>query len=98
VKSFIKFCKDVVQPFYDSHGCRRYELFFASKVREQYFSYQVSQEENRYTEQFIFDSLKDFECFLKLNEFDPQAKEIVESYGKKFQVSSCIFTIFEQKA
>ena len=68
------------------------------KVEKKYFSYQIFPEKNRYTEQLIFNSVDDFRDFLGLNECDPKAKEIIDSYEKKFQVSSCNFTILEQKA
>jgi len=54
------------------------------KVEKQYFSYQIFPEKNRYTEQFIFDSVDDFRDFLELNERDPKAKGIIDSYEKKF--------------
>jgi len=97
LESFIRFCRDELKPFYESHGCKRFELFILIEVRKRYFSYQTTQKGNRYTEQLIFNAIEEFENLLEVVESDSHAKEIIESYGKKFHVSSCNFTILTQK-
>jgi len=96
-ESFIQFCECELKPFYESHGCKRWELFMPAKDKKRYFSYQAFQEENRYTEQLIFDCIEDFENLLEVVRCDSNAKKVIESYEKRFHVSSCTFTILEQK-
>lgn len=95
--NFVKFVKEKLKPLHESHGCKRLELFMPLKVQKKYFQYQFTQKGNRYTEQLIFNDLQDFENFLKAVGKDPRAKEILESYEKEFNVSSCSFTILAQK-
>lgn len=96
-EDFLRFAQEKLKPFHESHGCKRLELFTPLEVQKKYFSYQVLQKRNRYTEQLIFDDLGDFENFLGAVEKDPCSKEIIESYGKEFNVSGCSFTILTQK-
>lgn len=98
MEDFVKFVKEELKPFHESHGCKRLELFMPTELQRRYFSYQITQERNRYTEQLIFNDLKGFESFLEAVEKDPRGKEITESYGKRFNVSSCTFTILTQGA
>lgn len=67
------------------------------ETRKKYFSYHFTQKKNRYTEQVIFNDLKDFENFLEAIEKDTPAKKIIESYMKRFNASSCSFTVLTQK-
>jgi len=97
LESFLRFARETLKPFHESHGCKRLELFIPMEPQKKYFSYQVSQKRNRYTEQLIFDDLKDFENFLKAVEKDPHSKEILESYDKEFSVSDCSFIILTQE-
>lgn len=97
LEDFIKFVKEKLKPFHESHGCKRLQLFMPIELEKKYFPYQVTQERNRYTEQLIFNDLKDFESFLEAVEKDPRGKEITGSYGKRFNVSSCTFMILTQK-
>jgi hypothetical protein len=98
LENFIRFAKERLKPFHESHGCKRLELFIPMELQKRYFSHQVAQKRNRYTEQMIFNDVKDFEIFLEAVEKDPQSKEIIESYEKEFNVSSCSFTILMQEA
>jgi len=95
--NFIEFVKEKLKPFHEWHGCKRLELFIPLKVQKKYFPYQVNQKGNKYIEQLIFNDLQDFENFLEAVGKDPHAKEILESYEKEFNVSSCTFTIQSQK-
>jgi len=97
LESFIQFSKDKLKPFYESHGCKRWELFVPMEVKRTYFPFQTVQEANRYTEQLILNSIEEFENLLEAVEKDPQATELMESFEKKFNVSSCNFTILAQK-
>jgi len=97
LESFLQFAGEKLKPFHESHGCKRLELFTPMDVKKRYFSYQVTQERNRYTEQLIFDDLEDFENFLKAVEKDPRSKEIIESYDEEFNVSECRFIILTQE-
>ena len=63
--SFVEFVKEKLKPFHETHGCKRLELFMPLKVQKKYFRYQVSQKENRYVEQLIFNELKNFRIFFK---------------------------------
>jgi len=97
LESFLRFAREKLKPFHESHGCKRLELFIPIDVKKRYFSYQVKQKRNRYTEQLIFRNLEDFENFLEAVEKDPHSKDILESYGKEFNVSDCSFTILTQE-
>ena len=97
LESFLRFAKEKLKLFHESHGCKRLEVFISMEIEKKYFSYQVSQKRNRYTEQLIFDDLKDFENFLEAVEKDPHSKEILESYDKEFNVSDCSFIILTQE-
>jgi len=97
LESFLEFVEEKLKPFYELQGCMRYELFMPMEMKKKYFSFQVTQKRNRYIEQLIFNDVKDFENFLEAVEKDTHAKELMESYRKKFNVSSCSFTIFTQK-
>lgn len=94
---FVKFAKEKLEPFYESHDCKRFELFIPVETKKKYFRYQVTQKRNRYTEQLIFNNLKSFEDFLEAVEKDPRSKEIIDKYGKEFNVSDCTFEISTQK-
>lgn len=96
LESFLRFAREKLKPFHKSHGCKRLELFIPMDVQKRYFSYQVKQKRNRYTEQLIFDNLKAFEDFLDAVKKDPQTEEIIGRYGREFNVSSCSFTVLAQ--
>lgn len=96
LEGFLKFAREELKPFYESHGCKRFELFMPAAVGKEFFSYQITQKRNRYTEQLIFGSLKDFENFLEAVEKDPQAEQVIGKYGREFNVSSCRFTVLTQ--
>lgn len=98
LESFLEFVEEKMKPCYESHGCKRYELFMPLDVKKQYFSFQDTPKRNRYIEQLVFNDVKSFEKFLEALEKEPQAKELTESYRRKFNVSSCSFTILAQKA
>lgn len=97
MEDFLKFAKDKLKPFHESHGCKRLELFIPLDVGKKYFPYQSTQKRNRYTEQLIFNDLQDFEKFLEDVKKDPQAEEIIGRYEREFNVSSCSFTIWAQE-
>lgn len=97
LESFIRFVEDKLKPFYESHGCKRFEFFTPVETGKRYFSFQVTQEKTRYTEQVTFNDIKDFENLLEAVKRDSHARELMESYGKIFNVSSCSFTILTQK-
>lgn len=97
LESFLKFAKEKLKPLYESYGCKRYELFTPTEAKKKYFLYQFTQKRNRYIEQMIFNDIESLEKFLEAVEKDTSAKEIIESYRKKFNVSSCSFTILTQK-
>jgi hypothetical protein len=97
IECFIEFVKEKLKPFHESHGCKRLELFMPMELHKKYFPYQAVQKGNRYTEQLIFNDLKDFEKFLQAVEKDPRGKEITASYGREFNFSSCTFLILAQK-
>lgn len=96
LESFIRFTEDELKPFYESHGCKRWELFMPMEVEKKYFSYHTVQKANRYTEQLIFDSIGDFEKIPETVRNDSRAREIMENFGRKFGVSSCSFTILRK--
>ncbi len=96
-QSFFDFAIKKLKPLYESHGCRRYELFTPMDTRKKYFPYQITQEGNRYTEQLVFDDVKDFENLLKSIEGDSQSRQIIQEYEREFNVSSCNFIILTQK-
>ncbi|MDH5494606.1 MAG: hypothetical protein OEY24_02740 [Candidatus Bathyarchaeota archaeon] len=96
LEDFVKFAKEKLKPFHESHGCKRVELFMPMEVQKKYFPYQTIHKRNRYIEQLIFDDLKAFEDFLDAVKKDPQAEEIIGRYGREFNVSSCSFTVLAQ--
>lgn len=96
LEDFLKFAKEKLKPLYESHNCERYELFMPMEVKK-YFSYQFTQKKNKYTEQMIFKEIENFEKFFDAVEKDTHTREIVENYIKKFNASSCSFTILDQK-
>ena len=95
-EDFLVFAKEKLRPFYESHGCRRYELFI-SMDSEKYFSYQFMQKNNRYVEQLFFDDIETFESFHKSVGTDSHALEMVGTYEKEFGVSSCSFVILREE-
>lgn len=97
LESFIRFCKDELKPFYESHGCKRWELFVPIEAKKTYFAYQTTPKANRYTEQLIFNNTEEFEDLLEAVREDPLATELMGSFERKFNVSSCDFTILTQK-
>lgn len=97
LENFLEFVEKKMKPCYESYGCKRYELFIPLDVKKQYFSFQVTSKRNRYIEQLVFNDVEAFEKFLETMEKDLHAKELTESYRKKFNVSSCSFTILTQK-
>lgn len=98
LERFLEFVEEKMKPCYESLGCKRYELFMPLDVKKQYFSFQVTPKRNKYIEQLVFNNVEAFEKFLEALEEDPHTKELIESYRKKFNVSSCSFTILAQKA
>ncbi len=92
---FFQFAEQELKPFYESYGCERYELFIP--VEKKYFAYQIETKKTRYTEQILFPTLEDFERFLKEARKNPHAKEMTDSYRKKFRVKSVSFRILMQK-
>lgn len=97
VRDFVKFAKEKLKPFHEAHGCKRLEVFMPMELQKKYFPYQVDQRGNRYIEQLIFEDLKDFESFLEAVKEDPRSRELLNHYGKEFNVFSCSFRIFLQK-
>jgi hypothetical protein len=95
LKNFINFAKKSLKPFYESSGCKNYELYLPLKTDKQFFPYQIS-EENRYIERLIFNNFKDFENLYDIIEKDPKAQEIVGKYSREFQVKVCCFKIFDK--
>jgi len=93
---FLNYAQSKLKPFYKSHGCLRYELFFPIITEKQYFSYQISEDINRYTEQLIFKDLKVFNKFYESIEKDKSAQEIVGKYRKQFNITNCNFKISTQ--
>lgn len=96
LECFLSFVKKRLKPFYESKGCKRYELFFPMITEKKYFPYQISEKKNLYTEQLIFNELKDLERFFETIEKDHKAQEIVGMYTKEFEVSACSFKILMQ--
>lgn len=96
LEKFLNFAQQELKPFYESNGCKRYELFFPKITKRKYFSYHIPQKKNRYTEKLLFNDLKEFEKFFEFVEKDQTAKEILGKYGQKFNVSSCSFKILRQ--
>ncbi len=94
-EDFLKFAKEKLKPFYESHGCRRHELL-TSMDSKKYFSYQVVQKKNRYTEQLFFDDIEAFERFQKSVDTNSHVREMVGTYETKFGVTSVIFMIFRE--
>jgi len=97
VESFIQFVEEKLKPFYELHGCKRFELFMAMETDKKYFPFQVAQEKTRYTEQVTFSDIKDFEKVFEDVKRDKYSRELMESYSKIFNVSSCSFIILRQK-
>jgi len=94
-EDFLKFAKEKFKPFYESHGCRRHELF-TSMDPKKYFSYQIVQKRNRYIEQLFFDDIEAFEKFHNSVGTDSHVREIVGLYEKKFGATSCSFMILRE--
>lgn len=65
LESFLKFAEEKMKPFYKSHGCKRFELFMPMERKKRYFSYQITQKRNRYTEQVVFSDIEKFEKFIE---------------------------------
>ncbi len=97
LENFFQFVEKKMKPCYELYGCSRYELFLPLDVKKQYFSFQDTPKRNKYIEQLVFNDLEAFEKFLDTMEKDAHAKELTESYRKKFNVSSCSFIILAQK-
>ena len=92
---FINYSKEKLKLYYESHGCEKYSLFLP--VEKVYFSYQEVQNKTRYTEEFQFKSIEDYEKFLKDHETNPISNEITSVYRRKYKAHSCIIRIFEKK-
>jgi hypothetical protein len=95
-EKFLKFAKDTLKPFYESHGCKRYELLTSIDMGTTYFSYQTTLERYSYIEQLLFNSVEDFERFHESTGVDPKSRETVAMYEKEFGVSSCSFMILNE--
>jgi len=95
-EDFLVFAKEKLKAFYEFHGCRRYELF-TSVDSKKYFSYQVVQKKNKYTEQLFFDDVEAFESFHKSVGTDSHMREMVGTYEKEFGVTSCSFMILRKE-
>jgi hypothetical protein len=96
IESFLNFADESLKPFYESFGCIRYELFFPMITKKQFFSYQISEKNNRYMEQLIFSTIKDFEKFYESIEKDQRAQKMVGKYVEEFGISHCSFRILKQ--
>jgi hypothetical protein len=94
---FLKYVKEILKPFYESHGSIRYELFLPLKTNKQYFPYQISDNKNQYTEQLLFKDIKDFDNFYDSIEKDQAAQKVVGMYTKEFGINNCEFKILIQK-
>lgn len=94
---FLNYAKEKLKPFYESFGCVRYELFFPITTKKKYFSYQISDKKNRYTEQLIFMDIKDFEKFYEAIEKDQNAQNLVGKYVKEFDISECNFKMLKHE-
>jgi len=92
---FFQFAEQKLKPFYESYGCKRYALFIP--VEKRYFAYQIEAKKTKYTEQILFSTIEDFERFLERVRRDPHAKEMTDSYRKKFRVKSVSFKTLTQK-
>ncbi len=66
-------------------------------TEKKYFPYHNTEKKNRYTEQLIFDDLKDFEKFYDIVEKVKAAQELVGMYVKEFGISDCNFKILERR-
>ncbi len=97
VEGFLRFAKERLKPFFESRGCRRYELFTPMDSPKRYFSYQETPDTNRYTEQMVFDDVDDWDSFFESAEEDPEAREILASYEREFNVTSCAFMILNEE-
>ena len=96
-ESFLNYIKTTLKPFYESHGCLRYEIFFPLITDKKYFPYQISENETRYTEQLLFRDIKAFNKFYDSIEKDQNAQEVVGMYIKEFGINNCNFKILIQK-
>jgi hypothetical protein len=63
---------------------------------EKYFSYQEIQSKTRYTEQFEFYDVGEFEKWLLEHEENPDAREVTSGYRGKFKANSCLIRVFKQ--
>jgi quinol monooxygenase YgiN len=93
---FISFAQERLKPFYQSSGCKRYELLFPLNTEKEFFSYQISEEKNRYTERLTFENLRDFEELYEKIEKDQNAQDMIRKYRKDFQVKECYFKIYNK--
>jgi hypothetical protein len=91
---FIQWVEDTLKPYYESQGCVNYSFFLP--VKKKYFPYQETQSKNRYTEQFTFNDLEDYERFLLEHEENSKAKEITSAYRGRFKVHSCKMQVYNQ--
>jgi len=96
LESFLEFAENKLKPLYKSFNCIRYELFIPMETKK-YFPFHNFFKKNRYIEPLIFNDIKNFEKFLELAEENPLTKKVIESYRKKFNVTSCSFTILSKK-
>lgn len=64
-------------------------------TEKQYFPYQITEKNNRYTEQLLFETHKDFEKFYDAIEKEKAAQDLVGMYVKGFGISNCDFKILE---
>jgi len=91
---FLRWAEETLKPYYESRGCEEYSLFLP--VEKTYFSYQEAQARTRYTEQFKFGDMREYERFLLEHEEDPKAKEITSAYRGRFKAHSCVIRVFQQ--
>lgn len=96
LEAFIDFAEKKLKPFYESYGCLGYELYFPMTTEKKYFPYHITEKKNRYTEQLIFEDLKDFEKFYDIVEKDKAAQDLVGMYVKVFGISDCNFKILKR--
>ncbi|MFX1388392.1 MAG: hypothetical protein ACFE9M_14330 [Promethearchaeota archaeon] len=95
-ENFVNLAKTKLKPFYESYGALRYELFFPLNTEKKYFSYHITENENRYTEQLLFENFKDFEILYDTIDKDKEAQNMVGRYVKDFGISNCNFKILKQ--
>jgi hypothetical protein len=91
---FLRWAEETLKPYYESSGCEEYSLFLP--VERTYFSYQEAQAGTRYTEQFKFSDLGEYERFLAEHETDPEAKKITSAYRGRFKARSCVIRVYQQ--